>query len=113
MHSSHWLRAFEAHGGEIFVRGKALMERRKLTPDCQPIGTLLSAQRTEVRELVWYLLVMSLVDAHKAKIKSVQVVNRQHYLTIEPVSGSRFAVRRPPISMGAELRLREAIKRVL
>ncbi len=89
------------------------MGHRELTLDCQPIGTLLSAQRTEVRELVWYLLVMSLVDAHKAKIKSAQAVNRQHYLTIEPVAGSRFTVRRPPLSMAAELRLREAIKRVL
>ena len=56
---------------------------------------------------------MSMVDAHKAKIIHAHATKGRHHLAIETLTGDRFAVRRPSISIASELQMRKQVKALL
>jgi hypothetical protein len=85
----------------------------ELPPELQRVDDLLSKQPPGVRDLSRYLLVMSMVDAHKAKIVGARAMRGRHYVKIETNGGDVFRILRPRISMGTELRMREEVKAVL
>ncbi len=60
-----------------------------------------------------YLLVMSMVDAKKAKIVGTRAMRGRHYLRIKTNAGAVFHILRPPISMESELRMREEVRAII
>jgi hypothetical protein len=84
-----------------------------ILPKWQDVADLLSEQPPAVRDLFRYLLVMSMVDEHKARIVGARAMRGRHYLRIETSAGAVFQVLRPPISMATELGMREEVKAIL
>jgi hypothetical protein len=85
----------------------------ELPPELQRVADLLSEQPPQVRDQFRYLLVMSMVDEHKAKIVGARVMRGRHYLRIETNSGEVFQIVRPPISLATELQMREEVKAII
>jgi hypothetical protein len=85
----------------------------ELPPELQRVADLLSEQPPQVRDLFRYLLVMSMVDEHKARIVGSRAMRGRHYLRIETKAGEVFGILRPPISMATELQMREEVKAII
>jgi hypothetical protein len=90
-----------------------LTEPIDIPPKWHDVADLLSEQPPAVRDLFRYLLVMSMVDEHKARIVGARAMRGRHYLRIETNVGDLFWILRPPISMETELRMREEVKAIL
>jgi hypothetical protein len=90
-----------------------MTEPIELPSDLQHVADLLSEQPPAVRDLFRYLLVMNMVDEHKARILGARAMRGRHYLRIETNVGDAFWTLRPPISIATELRMREEVKAVL
>ncbi len=73
----------------------------------------IAPEMASVPGLVRYLLAMKLVDTGRARIGRVRIWGHCHYLEIIRSSGQAFLVRRPPISMELELRLRRELGALL
>jgi hypothetical protein len=99
-----------------FVYSGTLIEMTEaidILPKSHDVADLLREQPQEVRELSRYLLVMSMVDEHKAKIVGARAMRGRHYLRIKTKVGAVFQILRPPISMATELRMREEVKAIM
>ncbi len=72
-----------------------------------------ASQTPSVPGLVRYVLAMKLVDTGMARIGRVRILGGCHYLEIIKSSGQAFFIRRPPISMEFELRLRRDVETLL
>jgi hypothetical protein len=90
-----------------------MTEAIDLPPELQRVADLLSEQPPGVRDLSRYLLVMSMVDEHKARILGARAMRRRQYLRIKTSAGDAFWVLRPPTSMETELRMREEVKAII
>ena len=90
-----------------------MTEAIDLPPKWHDVADLLSEQPPAVRDLSRYLLVMSMVDEHKARIVGARAMRGRHYLRIETNVGEAFWTLRPPISMATELRMREEVKAII
>ena len=90
-----------------------MAEAIDIPPKWHDVADLLSEQPPEVRELSRYLLVMSMVDEHKAKIVGARAMRGRHCLRIKTNAGAVFQIVRPPISMESELRMREEVKAII
>ena len=90
-----------------------MTEAIDIPPKWHDVADMLSEQPQEVRELSRYLLVMSMVDKHKAKIVGACAMRGRHYLRIETNAGEAFWILRPPISMATELQMREELKTII
>jgi hypothetical protein len=85
----------------------------ELPPELRRVADLLSEQPPQVRDLFRYLLVMSMVDEHKAKIVGARAMRGRHYLRIKTNAGAVFQILRPPISLATELQMREEVKAII
>jgi hypothetical protein len=85
----------------------------ELPLELQRVADLLSEQPPQVRDLFRYLLVMSMVGEHKARIVGAPTRRGRHYLRIETNAGDVFGTLRPPISMATEFRMREEVKAII
>ena len=85
----------------------------ELSPELQRVTDRLSKQPPQVRDLSRYLLVISMVDEHKARIVGARAIRGRHYLRIETNAGEVFGILRPPISMATELQMREEVKTII
>ena len=90
-----------------------MAEAIDIPPKWHDVADLLSEQPPEVRDLSRYLLVMSILDEHKAKIVGARAIRGRHYLRIKTNAGTVFHILRPPISMETELRMREEVKAII
>ncbi len=82
-------------------------------PKWHDVADLLREQSPAVRDLSRYLLVMSMVDEHKAKIVGARAMRGRHYLRIETNVGEVFWILRLLITMNTELLMREEVKAIL
>jgi hypothetical protein len=84
-----------------------------IPPKWQHVADPLSEQPPQVCDLFRYLLVMSMVDEHKAKIVGARAMRGRHYLRIKTNAGNALWTLRPLISMATELRIREEVKAII
>ncbi len=84
-----------------------------LPAEPQHVADPLNEQPLTVRNLFRYLLVMSMIDEHKAKIVDALTMRGRHYLRIATNVGEVFWILRPAISMASELRMRQQVKAIL
>jgi hypothetical protein len=84
-----------------------------IPPKWHDVADLLSEQLPAVRDLSRHLLLMSMVDEHKARIVGARAIRGRHYLSIKTNAGNAFWTLCPPISMATELRTREEVKAII
>ncbi len=89
-----------------------MVESTDSPPHLQHFANVLSEQPQTVRNLFCYLLVMSMVDQHGAKIVRALRMGGRHYLRIDTKAGEVFWMLRPPISMETELRMQQEVKAI-
>jgi hypothetical protein len=64
-----------------------MSERIDLPPEIKQVAHLISEKRPEVRDLLRYALVRSMIDDEKAHVIGKRVEEEREWLTVETVAG--------------------------